>query len=85
MARTLSSFSLISTYISNQMLLKTSFTYQVQLLCDSTIDAVVKFYHEDGISRTSFNSKDTIKIDGRPVAVRFLEMTVLDAYHIFNE
>ncbi|CAF1500343.1 unnamed protein product [Adineta ricciae] len=54
-------------------------------LPDSTIDAVVKFYCEDGISRMSSNSKDTIKINGQPVAVRFLEMTVLDAYQIFNE
>ncbi|CAF4875135.1 unnamed protein product [Rotaria sp. Silwood1] len=54
-------------------------------LSDSTIDAVVNFYREDGISRTSSNSKDTIKIKGQPVAVRFLEMSVLDAYHIFNE
>ncbi|CAM4940333.1 unnamed protein product [Rotaria socialis] len=54
-------------------------------LYDSTIDAVIKFYRENGISRTSSNSNDTIKIDGQPVAVRFLEMTVLDAYHIFDE
>lgn len=54
-------------------------------LSDSTIDAVVNFYREDGISRTSSNSKDTIKINGQSVAIRFLEMTVLDAYHIFNE
>ena len=54
-------------------------------LSDSTVDAVINFYREDGISRTSSNSKDTIKINGQPVAVRFLEMTVLDAYHIFNE
>ena len=46
---------------------------------------MVKFYREDGISRTSSNSKDTIKINGQPVAIRFLEMTVLDAYQIFNE
>jgi hypothetical protein len=54
-------------------------------LSDSTIDDVVKFYREDGISRTSSNSKDTIKINGQSVAVRFLEMTLLDAYQIFNE
>ncbi|CAF5093396.1 unnamed protein product, partial [Rotaria socialis] len=36
-------------------------------LSDSTIDAVVNFYREDGISRTSSNSKDTIKIKGQPV------------------
>ncbi|CAF3870776.1 unnamed protein product [Rotaria sp. Silwood1] len=54
-------------------------------LSDSTIDAMVKFYREDGISWTSSNSKDTIKINGQPVAILFLEMTVLDAYQIFNE
>jgi hypothetical protein len=46
---------------------------------------VIKFYCEDGISRVSSNSKDTIKINGQSVAVRFLEMTVLDAYQTFNE
>ncbi|CAF1544040.1 unnamed protein product [Adineta ricciae] len=54
-------------------------------LSDSTVDTVLKFYCEDGISRTSSNSKDTIKINGQSVAVRFLEMTVLGAYQIFNE
>ncbi|CAF1650662.1 unnamed protein product [Adineta ricciae] len=54
-------------------------------LSNSTIDLVIKFYCEDGISRVSSNSKDTIKINGQSVAVRFLEMTVLDAYQIFNE
>ena len=54
-------------------------------LSDATIDSVAKFYCEDGISRTSSNSKGTIKINGHPVAVRFLEMTVFDAYRIFNE
>ncbi|CAF1461704.1 unnamed protein product, partial [Adineta ricciae] len=54
-------------------------------LSDSTIDEVVKFYREDGISRASSNFKDTIKINGQSVAVHFLEMTVLDAYRIFNE
>ena len=52
---------------------------------DETIDTVVKFYSEDGISRTSSHSKDTIKINGQLVAVRFMEMTVLDAYRIFSE
>ncbi|CAF1519781.1 unnamed protein product [Adineta ricciae] len=54
-------------------------------LSDSTIDEVVEFYREDGISRASSNSKDTIKINGQSVAVHFLEMRVLDAYRIFNE
>ncbi|CAF4745780.1 unnamed protein product, partial [Rotaria socialis] len=116
MMHILSSFRLISTYISNQVLLKKPLSLirfnskpnqarrslvlqknngilvyphcirgNNHPLYDSTIDAVIKFYRENGISRTSSNSNDTIKIDGQPVAVRFLEMTVLDAYHIFDE
>ena len=54
-------------------------------LSEETIDTVVKFHCEDGISRTSSHSKDTIKINGQLVAVRFMEMTVWDAYRIFNE
>lgn len=54
-------------------------------LSDATIDTVFKFYREDGISRVSSNSKDTMKINGQAVAVRFMEMTVLDAYRVFNE
>jgi hypothetical protein len=50
-----------------------------------TVDAVIKFYCEDGISRVSSNSKDTIQINKKPVAVRFLEMTILDAFRIFEE
>ena len=53
-------------------------------LSDAAIDRVFKFYGEDGISRVSSNSKDTMKINGQAVAVRFMEMTVLDAYRIFN-
>ncbi|CAF4623453.1 unnamed protein product [Rotaria socialis] len=54
-------------------------------LSDATFDAVVKFYCEDDISRVSSNVKDTILINKQPVPVRFMEMTVLDAYRIFNE
>ena len=45
-------------------------------LSDSAVDAVINFYREDGISRTSSNSKDTIKTNGQPVAVRFLMLFV---------
>ncbi|CAF2736002.1 unnamed protein product, partial [Rotaria sp. Silwood2] len=48
-------------------------------LSDATIDAVVQFYCEDGISRVSSNSKDTIQVNKKRVPVRFMEMTVLDA------
>lgn len=54
-------------------------------LSDVTIDIVTKFYCQDGISRTSSNSKDTIKINGQTVATRFMEMRLLDAYRIFSE
>ena len=54
-------------------------------LSDATFDAVIKFYCEDGISRMSPNAKDTILINKQPVPVRFMEMTVLDAYRLFNE
>ncbi|CAF1377242.1 unnamed protein product [Adineta ricciae] len=54
-------------------------------LSDPTIDKVVKSSREDGISRTSSNSKDTIKINSQSAAVRFLEMTASDAYRTFNE
>ena len=54
-------------------------------LSDATFDAVIQFYCEDGISRVSSNAKDTILINKQPVPVRFMEMTVLDAYRIFNE
>ncbi|CAF4657939.1 unnamed protein product, partial [Rotaria socialis] len=100
MVRILSSFRLISTFNSKPNQARRLLVLRInngilaypqcirgnnRPLSDSTIDAVVKFYREDGISRTSSNSKDTIKIDGQPVAVRFLEMTLLDAYHIFDE
>ena len=54
-------------------------------LSDAKFDAVVKFYCEDSISRMSSNAKDTILISKQPVSVRFMEMTILDAYRIFNE
>jgi hypothetical protein len=50
-----------------------------------TIDNVVRFYSEDGISRVSSNSKDAILINKQPVSVRFMEMTVLDAFRIFDD
>lgn len=54
-------------------------------ISDDTVNAVFEFYREDGISRVSSNSKDTVKIEGQATAVRFMEVTVLDAYRMFNE
>lgn len=54
-------------------------------LSDDTVNKVFQFYSEDGISRVSSNSKDAIQINKQPVAVRFMEMTVLDAFRIFDD
>jgi len=54
-------------------------------ISDDTVNAVFEFYREDGISRVSSNSKDTVKIEGQATAVRFMKVTVLDAYRMFNE
>jgi hypothetical protein len=49
------------------------------------ITAVIEFYQEDGISRISSNSKDVIHIKKKPVTVRFMETTLLDAFREFNK
>jgi hypothetical protein len=54
-------------------------------LSDEKINNVVRFYSEDGISRVSSNSKDAIQINKQSVPVRFMEMTVLDAFRIFDD
>jgi hypothetical protein len=54
-------------------------------ISDDTITSVIDFYREDGISRISSNSKDTIQINRNTVPIRFMEMNVLDAFRLFNE
>lgn len=54
-------------------------------LSAATVDAVMKLYCEDGISRVSSNAKDTIRVNKKPGAIRFMEMTVSDALRLFNE
>jgi hypothetical protein len=49
-------------------------------ISEEMINAVITFYGEDGISRLSANSKDVIRINQISVPVRFMEMTVLDAF-----
>ncbi|CAF1503421.1 unnamed protein product, partial [Rotaria sordida] len=56
-----------------------------QPISDDTITTIVDFYHQDGISRMSSNSKNTIKINQNTVPIRYMEMTVLDAFRIFDE
>ena len=53
-------------------------------LSTETISSVVEFYQEDGISRSSTNSKDIVQINKKPVVLRFMEMTVLDAFQEFD-
>jgi hypothetical protein len=54
-------------------------------LSRNTINTVIDFYREDGISRISPNSKDIIQINKNPISLRFMEMTVIEAFHIFQE
>ncbi|CAF4457926.1 unnamed protein product, partial [Rotaria sp. Silwood2] len=54
-------------------------------LSNNITDTVVKFYREDGISRISSKSKDIIQINKNPVTLRFMEMTTLEAFRIFQE
>ena len=50
-----------------------------------TITTIIDFYLEDGISRISSYSKDTTQINGITLSIRFMKMSVLDAFPLFNE
>jgi hypothetical protein len=50
-----------------------------------TIELIVQFYLQDGISRMSSNTKDVIKIKNELVPVRFMEMTVYEALRKFYD
>ncbi|CAF5037843.1 unnamed protein product, partial [Rotaria sp. Silwood1] len=54
-------------------------------ISNDTITSIINFYREDGVSRVSSNSKDTIQINHNTVPVRYMEMSVLDAFCIFDE
>jgi hypothetical protein len=54
-------------------------------LGEDAITTVAELYQEDGISRVSSNSKDVIQINGKTVAVRLIEMTVLNAFREFDQ
>ena len=47
------------------------------------VNTVIAFYQEDGISSMSANSKDILRINQKAESVRFMEMTVLDAFRKF--
>jgi hypothetical protein len=54
-----------------------------KFLDDNTIQLVVQFYLQDGISRVSPNKKDVLKIKNEPVAIRYLEMSIQEALRQF--
>lgn len=54
-----------------------------KFLENETIEQIVQFYLEDGISRVSSNTKDVLKIKNELVAVRYMEMTVGEALRKF--
>lgn len=52
-------------------------------LDDDTVQLVVQFYLQDGISRVSSNTKDVLKIKDELVPVRFMEMSIQEALRKF--
>lgn len=54
-------------------------------LAEETIESVVQFYLQDGVSRISSNTKDVLKIKGELVPVRFMEMSIREAVRKFYE
>ena len=47
-----------------------------KFLDEDTVQSVVQFYLQDGVSRVSSNSKDVLKIKNELVPVRFMEMSI---------
>jgi hypothetical protein len=56
-----------------------------KFLDNNTIELIVQFYLQDGISRMSSNTKDVIKIKNELVPVRFMEMTICEALRKFYD
>ena len=54
-------------------------------ISNETVTTIVEFYREDDVSRVSSNSKDTIQINQDKVPIRFMEMTILDAFRLFDK
>ncbi|CAF4037043.1 unnamed protein product [Rotaria sp. Silwood1] len=55
-----------------------------QPLDKSVIEAVIKFYEQDWISRVSPNKSDVLTIKKQPVAKRFMLLTISEAYEGFK-
>jgi hypothetical protein len=56
-----------------------------KFLDQDTIELIVQFYLQDGISRMSSNTKGVIKIKNELVPVRFMEMTICEALRKFYD
>lgn len=54
-------------------------------ISNDTITTIVDFYREDGISRMPSNSRDTIQINQNTVPIRYMEISILDAFRLFDE
>ncbi|CAF5011995.1 unnamed protein product, partial [Rotaria sp. Silwood1] len=52
-------------------------------LTENTINVVNEFYLQDGISRASSRKRDIIHINKTPVPIRFMEMTIREAFATF--
>ena len=50
-----------------------------KFLDEDTVQSVIIFYLQDGVSRVSSNSKDVLKIKNELVPVRFMEMSIREA------
>ena len=46
---------------------------------------IVEFYENDDVSRSSSNKKDMVHVQKRPLPIRFMCMTVREAYALFKQ
>ncbi|CAF2076139.1 unnamed protein product [Rotaria magnacalcarata] len=56
-----------------------------KFLDEDTVQSVVQFYLQDGVSRVSSNSKDVLKIKNELVPVRFMEMSIGEVLRKFYD
>ncbi|CAF5068514.1 unnamed protein product, partial [Rotaria magnacalcarata] len=59
------------------------YTRENKFLDEDTVQSVIQFYLQDGVSRVSSNSKDILKIKNELVPVRFMEMSIREALRKF--
>lgn len=54
-------------------------------LKQAVIEEVLRFYENDDISRQSSNKKDCIHVNGEEKIFRFMEMSIAEAYQLFQD